>query len=47
MDLKDYLGILRARWILITVTTLLGVIAAATASMLATPMYQSCTTRFV
>lgn len=47
MDLRDYLDILRARWKLITVTTLLGVMAAAVASMLATPLYQSCTVRFV
>ena len=47
MDLRDYLDILRARWRLIVVTTLLGVMAAAVASMLATPLYQSCTTRYV
>jgi receptor protein-tyrosine kinase len=47
VDLRDYLDILRARWKLIIVTTLLGVMAAAVASMLATPLYQSCTTRFV
>lgn len=47
MDLRDYLDILRARWILITVVTLTGVIAAAVVSMLATPLYQSCTTQFV
>lgn len=47
VDLRDYLDILRARWKLIMVTTLVGVMAAAIASMLATPMYQSCTTRFV
>ncbi len=39
MDLRDYLDILRTRWRLITVTTLLGVMAAAIVSMLATPMY--------
>lgn len=47
MDLRDYLDILRARWRLIIVTTLLGVMAAATASMLATPMYTATTTTFV
>ena len=47
MDLRDYLDILRARWRLITVTTLLGVMAAALASMLATPMYTSTATTFV
>ncbi len=47
MDLRDYLDILRARWRLIIVTTLLGVMAAATASMLATPLYTSTATVFV
>lgn len=41
MDLRDYLDILRARWKLITTTTLLGVLAAAIASMLTTPLYKS------
>jgi uncharacterized protein involved in exopolysaccharide biosynthesis len=31
VDLRDYLDILRARWRLIIVTTLLGVVAAALA----------------
>ena len=47
VDLRDYLDILRARWRLITITTLLGVIAAAVASMLATPMYTATATTFV
>ena len=47
MDLRDYLDILRARWRLIIVTTLLGVMAAALASMLATPMYTSTATTIV
>jgi len=47
VDLRDYLDILRARWKLITITTLLGVAAAAIASMLTTPLYQSCTVQFV
>ena len=47
MDLRDYIDILRARWRLITVTTLLGVMAAALASMLATPMYTATATTFV
>ncbi len=47
MDLRDYLDILRARWRLIIVTTLLGVMAAALASMLATPLYTSTATTFV
>jgi len=47
VDLRDYLDILRARWVLIVVTTLLGASAAAVGSMLTTPLYQSCTTRFV
>lgn len=47
MDLRDYIDILRARWRLITVTTLLGLLAAALASMLATPMYTATTTALV
>ncbi len=47
MDLRDYIDILRARWRLITVTTLLGLLAAALVSMLATPMYTATTTVFV
>jgi capsular exopolysaccharide synthesis family protein len=47
VDLRDYLDILRARWRLITVTTLLGVVAAAVASMLATPMYTATAKTFV
>jgi capsular exopolysaccharide synthesis family protein len=47
VDLRDYLDILRTRWKLITVTTLLGVIAAALASMLATPLYTATTKSFV
>ncbi|MDH4159251.1 MAG: polysaccharide biosynthesis tyrosine autokinase [Actinomycetota bacterium] len=47
MDLRDYLDILRTRWRLITVTTLLGVIAAGLASALTTPIYQSTATLFI
>src|SRR3954463_1587794 len=47
VDLRDYLDILRARWKLITVTTLLGVAVAAIASMLATPLYTAKATVFV
>ena len=47
VDLRDYLDILRARWRLITVTTLLGVVAAALASMLATPQYTATASTFV
>ena len=47
VDLRDYLDILRARWRLITVMTLLGVAAAAIASMLATPQYTATASTFV
>ncbi len=47
VDLRDYIDILRARWRLILATTLLGVMAAALASMLATPMYTTTATTFV
>ena len=47
MDLRDYLGILRARWILILLTTL-GVIAvAAGLTWSATPQYASSSRLFI
>ena len=41
MELRDYLRILYANWVLILATTLLGVAAAAALSYLATPVYEA------
>lgn len=47
MDLRDYLRLLRARWLLITVCALLGLGAAFAATAMTTPLYRSSTTVFV
>jgi capsular exopolysaccharide synthesis family protein len=47
VDLREYVDLLRARWRLITACALLGLIAAAVASMLTTPQYKATTTLFV
>ena len=47
MDLREYLDMLRARWRLVAVCALLGLIAGAVASMLTTPLYRATTTLFV
>jgi len=47
MELRDYIRVLRKRWILILALTLLGVAAAAVASLLMTPKYQARTLSFV
>jgi len=47
VDLRDYLRILRKRWLLITVCALLSLGAAAGATLLATPMYEAKTELFV
>lgn len=47
MELRDYLRILHKYWILITAMALLGVIAGATVSILATPKYQASTQLYV
>ncbi len=47
MDLRDYLRILRARWRLILLCTLLGLGAAAAATFAATPAYQAQSQLFV
>ena len=47
MDLRDYLRILRGRWRLILLCTLLALGAAAAATYLATPMYQAQAQLFV
>lgn len=41
MDLRDLLSVLRARWIVIVATTLLGGLLALGLSLLTTPTYQS------
>jgi capsular exopolysaccharide synthesis family protein len=44
VDLRDYLRVLRSRWMLITAITLIGVGAAAVATLATTPQYRSTTT---
>lgn len=41
MDLRDLLSVLRARWIVIVATTLVGALLALGMSLLATPTYQA------
>lgn len=47
MELRDYIRVLRKRWILIVGLTLAGVAGAAVASLLITPKYQASTLSFV
>lgn len=47
MDLRDYLRVLRRRWLLIAATTLLFVLAAAGLTALATPQYSSTAQLFI
>lgn len=47
MELRDYLRILYANWVLILGTTLLGVAVAATFSSLATPIYEAQSKAYV
>ena len=47
MELQDYLGILRKRWISIVVLTVLATAAAVGASLLTTPLYQASTQVYV
>jgi len=47
MEFRDYVRVLRKRWILIVAATLLGVAVAAAASLLITPKYQASTLSFV
>lgn len=47
MELRDYLRVLRKRWVLVVAFTLAGVAAAAVASLLITPKYQASTLSFV
>lgn len=41
MDLRDYLRILYANWVLILSTTIIGVVAAAALSYFATLTYEA------
>jgi succinoglycan biosynthesis transport protein ExoP len=47
LELRDYLRVLRKRWILIAILALVGVAGAASASILTTPMYEASTKVFV
>lgn len=47
MELRDYLRVLRRRWLLIVVTTLAALLAAGAFTALATPQYTSTTQLFV
>lgn len=47
MDILDYLRLLRKRWILVAVCTLLALAGAAGATLLSQPVYQSETQLFV
>lgn len=47
MDVREYLAVLRSRWLLIVATTLVGTIAALTYSLVSTPVYQATTRFFV
>ncbi|HWL78713.1 polysaccharide biosynthesis tyrosine autokinase [Microbacterium sp.] len=47
MDLRDYVRIFHANWILILVSTLLGIAIAAGYSLLVSPRYQATTQLFV
>ncbi|SDQ68480.1 polysaccharide biosynthesis tyrosine autokinase [Quadrisphaera sp. DSM 44207] len=47
MELGDYMRILRKRWLSVLVITVLGVAAAAAATLLATPQYRATTQLFV
>lgn len=47
MNLQDFLKLLRARWITVSVTALIMVLGAVTVSVLTTPLYQASTRLFV
>jgi succinoglycan biosynthesis transport protein ExoP len=47
VELRDYIRILRKSWVIIVVLTLVGIAAAATYSILQTPMYSSSAKVFV
>ncbi len=47
MDLHDYLRVLRKRWRLVTLCTLLALAGSATATLLTTPTYQATAQLFI
>jgi succinoglycan biosynthesis transport protein ExoP len=47
MDIRDYLRILRKRWIIIVAMTLLGVAAAAAVTIITTPKYEASTLVYI
>lgn len=47
MELSDYLRLLRKRWLIIVIMTLLGLAASAAATLLMTPRYEASTQVFV
>ena len=47
MELRDYVRILHKSWILILVTTLVGLAIAAIYSLTVSPRYESTTQMFV
>ena len=47
MELKDYIRILRKRWIVIVALTVVAVVGAGAASVLTTPLYKATTQVFV
>lgn len=46
MELRDYFGVLRRRWLIVTVITLLVLAAAATATLATAPQYTAATRLF-
>jgi len=47
VELRDYVRVLRKRWLLVAATALIAVAGAAVASLLVTPKYQASTLSFV
>ncbi len=47
MDVRDYLKILQARWKIVAVVTVVVILGALGASLIATPIYQASTRLFV
>lgn len=47
MDVRDYLKILQARWKIVVVVTVVVILGALGASLIATPVYQASTRLFV
>ena len=46
MDVRDYLKILQARWKIVAVVTVVVILGALGASLIATPIYQASTRLF-